>query len=225
MKKASLLLAFVVLGTTVLTAQDRDQDRIHDPKQDRLMLVDGDVLQIKDRDQTQLQDPLTLTDGTIINPDGSYLTKDKDQLRLKDGEFLDNNGKKFGSEYQYRSGLKKENKGLTSAQIQERNQNRYQVMLINGDAYRINTQSQDRLQQQLQLGGGVALNPDGSYTRNRKKLQLKDGECLNMDGSMLKNTYLQRKMITQKNSKANKGMMKSRGQKMPKSLKNKKGNN
>ena len=48
MKKIFLAIVFVVLGTTAIMAQDKDQDRVQD--QDRLMLVDGDVLQIRDRD-------------------------------------------------------------------------------------------------------------------------------------------------------------------------------
>ena len=98
MKRISFYLAFAVLGTTSLTAQDRDQYRIHDPEQDRLMLVDNAVLQIRDRDQIHLQDPLTLNDGTVVNPDGSYLTKDHDRLLLKYGEFLDNDGVKYRNE-------------------------------------------------------------------------------------------------------------------------------
>jgi hypothetical protein len=31
---------------------------------------DGDVLQIRDRDQIRLQDKIILTDGTTVNPDG-----------------------------------------------------------------------------------------------------------------------------------------------------------
>jgi hypothetical protein len=36
------------------------------------MLVDGDVLQIRDRDQIRLQDKIILTDGTTVNPDGTF---------------------------------------------------------------------------------------------------------------------------------------------------------
>jgi hypothetical protein len=34
------------------------------------MLVDGDVLQIRDRDQIRLQDKIILTNGTTVNQDG-----------------------------------------------------------------------------------------------------------------------------------------------------------
>jgi hypothetical protein len=43
MKRLLIIIVFAVLGSTALFAQDQDQDR--------LMLVDGDVLQIRDRDQ------------------------------------------------------------------------------------------------------------------------------------------------------------------------------
>jgi hypothetical protein len=50
-----------------IIAQDQDQDR--------LMLVDGDVLQIRDRDQIRLQDKIILTNGTTVNPDGTFQKK------------------------------------------------------------------------------------------------------------------------------------------------------
>jgi hypothetical protein len=71
------------------------------------MLVDGDVLQIRDRDQIRLQDKIILTDGTTVNPDGSSRG---DRLRLRNGECLDMNGVKYSNEYQYRSKIKQESK-------------------------------------------------------------------------------------------------------------------
>jgi hypothetical protein len=62
--KRLLIIIVAVLGSTALFAQDQDQDR--------LMLVDGDVLQIRDRDQIRLQDKIILTDGTTVNPDGTF---------------------------------------------------------------------------------------------------------------------------------------------------------
>ena len=43
MKTLILLGALAIIGTTTLSAQDKIQDR----DQDRVMLVDGDVLQIR----------------------------------------------------------------------------------------------------------------------------------------------------------------------------------
>lgn len=192
MKKVILLIAFVVFGTTTLTAQDQKQDI----DRDRLMLVDGDVLQIRDRDQIRLKDKITLNDGTVINPDGTYFTRDRVRLRLKDGECLDMDGVKFLNEYQYRYKIKQENKGLTEAQIQTRNQNRVHYMLVDGEVVQIRNQSQNRLQQKLNLGDGTVLNPDGTYqTKEQKQLRLNDGECLNLDGKLFKNTYQHRKML------------------------------
>ena len=135
MKRSLILAAFVVLGTTMLVAQDRDQ--IQDRDQDRLMLVDGEVLQIRDREQIRLNEPLTLNDGTVINPDGTYMTRDREQLRLRDGECLDNDGVLYRNEYQYRYKVQQDNKGLDENQVRERNQNRFQVMVIDGEANQI----------------------------------------------------------------------------------------
>jgi len=214
MKKVFLLAAFIVLGTNALTAQD--QDKIQDRDQDRLMMVDGDVLQIRDRDQIRLQEPITLEDGTIVNPDGSYITRDRDRLRLKDGECLDNNGVKYRNEYQYRYKVEQENKGLNQTTIQERNQNRFQIMMIEGEAFQILNREQNRIQDEVNLGDGIIVNPDGSYqNEERKQMRLKDGECINMDGAMFKNTYQHRKMISQKKMMGNKKMMMKKEAKKP----------
>tara|TARA_R110000868_G_scaffold200671_1_gene448181 strand:+ start:23994 stop:24650 length:657 start_codon:yes stop_codon:yes gene_type:complete len=215
MKNLFFLTAFIVLGTGSLFSQDKDQ--VRDRDQDRVMLVDGDVLQIRDRDQIRLQAPITLNDGTMVNADGSYVTRDRDRLQLKDGECLDNDGIKYRNEYQYRYKVQQENKGLSEAQIKERNQNRYQIMLINGEAFQIRNQEQNRLQQQLNLGDGIVVNPDGSYQdQQRKQLKLQEGECINMDGAIFKNTYQHRKIMAQKN------MMKKKVKTKPMVQKNKK---
>jgi hypothetical protein len=75
------------------------------------MLVDGDVLQIRDRDQIRLQDKIILTNGTTVNPDGTF-EKGGDRLRLRDGECLDMNGVKYsnGSINIDQSKIKQENK-------------------------------------------------------------------------------------------------------------------
>lgn len=214
MKKLKILVAFVVLGTMALTAQD--QDKIQDRDQDRVMLVDGDVLQIRDRDQVRLQDPVTLSDGTVINPDGSYLTRDRDRLRLQDGECLDNDGVKYRNEYQYRYKVNQENTGLTGAQIQERNQNRVQYSMIDGEMYLVRNQEQQRIQERLDLGNGVVVDTDGSYQiRDQKRLQLNDGECLNAEGQKFNNMYQYRKMMIQKNMAPNKKMIKKGVNKPP----------
>ncbi|MCF4101146.1 hypothetical protein L1I30_05675 [Gillisia sp. M10.2A] len=198
MKKVFLLLALVVLYITSLTAQDEVQDQDRD--QVRLMLVDGDMLQIRDRDQTRLQDKITLNDGTVVNPDGTYQTRDRDQLRLRDGECLDSDGVKYRNEYQYRYKVQQENKGLTQAQIQKRNQQRVHYIFVDGEMMQVRNQSQNRLENKMNLGDGVVVNPDGTYqSRDRKQLKLQDGGCINMDGKVFKNTMQQRKMILQKN--------------------------
>jgi len=204
-----LLAAFVALGTTMLTAQERDQDRIQDQDRTKLVMVNGEMLELQDRTQQRLMEKQTLADGTVVHPDGTYQTKGGEKLRLQNGECLDGDGIKYRNEYQYRYKVNQENKGLAQEQVQERNQNRMQYMLVDGEMYQIKNQSQNRLQSQIQLADGGTVNPDGSYQlRNRKQLQLQDGECLNMQGEVYRNTYQHRKMMVQKNIRANKKMMK-----------------
>lgn len=209
MKKLAMFLIFIVLGTLGLVAQDKDRDRI--------VLVDGDVLQIRDRDQIRLKDKITLNDGTIVNPDGTYITRDKDRFRLRDGSCIDMDGVLYRNEYQYQYKIKKENKGLSEAQIQERTQNRYHIMNIDGQLYQIKNQSQNKLKKQHKLSNRVVVNPDGTYTnRDGQQVHLRDGEVLNMDGQMFKNTYMHRKMVAQKNMNANKTMTQKKVQTKPK---------
>ena len=211
MKKLIFLIAFVVFGTTAIVAQERDQDRIQDQDRTKLVMVNGEMLEVREREQLRLQSNQTLNDGTVISPDGTYLTQDKVRLRLKDGQCLDNDGIMYRNEYQYRYKIQQENKGLSQSQVQERNQNRVHYMLVDGEMVQIRNQSQNRLQQKLNLSNGTVVNPDGSYqTKDRKQLQLKDGECLNMDGEMFKNTYQHRKMLNKKTT------LKKKIQKKPK---------
>ncbi|MEJ2161882.1 MAG: hypothetical protein P8X60_00760 [Robiginitalea sp.] len=74
MKLGMILAVFALIGTSALVAQDRDQDR--DQTREQLMLVDGEVLQIRDREQIRLNEPITLNDGTVVNPDGTFMTND-----------------------------------------------------------------------------------------------------------------------------------------------------
>lgn len=210
------LLVFTFMGTLFLTAQEHDRDRIQDQDRTKLVMVNGEILELRDRAEMHLREKQTLTDGTVVNPDGTYQTRDGKKLRLQDGECLDGDGVKYRNEYQYRHKVNQENKGLTESQIQERNQNRVQYTQVDGEMYLIRNQDQSRLQKQLDFGNGVVLNPDGSYHgQDGKQLQLKNGECLNMEGEMFKNTNQHRKMVIQKNIKANKKVMKKTGVKKP----------
>jgi len=216
MKKIMFLAAFVVLGATMLTAQERDQDRIQDQDRTKLVMVNGEMLELQDRAQLRLKEKQTLADGTIVHPDGTYQIRNGERLRLQEGECLDGDGIKYRNEYQYRYKVNQENKGLAQNQIEERNQNRLHYMLVDGEMYRIENQFQNRLQSQFNLADGGTVNPDGTYqTRERKQLKLKDGECLNLDGQKFQNLHQHRKMMVQKNIQANKKMMKKTGVKKP----------
>ena len=198
MKKIFLLLAFMILATSTLTAQDI----YHDQDQDRLMAVDGDILLIKDHNPIPLQGRLTLIDGTIVNPDGTYQTKDLKKLHLHDGECLDNDGIKYINDYQYIFKVEQENKGLSQTKIEKRNQNRFQLILINGKIFKILNHSQNRLQEKINLGNGTVVNPNGTFqTSDHKQFSLLDGECLNMEGEIFHNTCVHQNMYVEKNTK------------------------
>ncbi len=202
MKKIVIFLIFVVFITTGLTAQERDHDRIQDQDRTNLTMINGEMLQLRDRAQVRLKEQVTLKDGTIITPKGVYTTKDGKQLKLKNGECLDNDGIKYRNEYQYRYKIQQENMGLDHAQIQNRNQNRIHYVFMEGEILQIRNQSQERLQTSMTLNNGTIVNPDGTYQdRDRKQLRLKDGECLNMDGKLYQNQIQHRKMLIQKNKK------------------------
>ena len=149
MKKIMFLFVLLTLGWGSMNAQDRDQDQLRDRDQDRLMMVDGDLLRIRDRDQVRLNDELLLADGTVVQPNGAYTNPDGKRLRLRDGECLDMDGIHYRNEYQYRYKVQKENEGLTEAQIQNRNQNRWQLMLIDGQVYQVQNQMQERVRDQF----------------------------------------------------------------------------
>lgn len=214
MRRNVITLVFMFLGSMALLAQDKDQVKDQDRDQTRLMMVDGDLLQIRDRDQLRLQDKLVLNDGTEVYADGTYMIpdrdRDRDRLQLRDGECLDMDGVMYRNEYQYRYKVQQENKGLTQEQIRNRNQNRFLVMMVDGEAMQIRNRSQERLQQQMNLGNDVAVNPDGTYqTRDRKQLRLQDGECLNMDGQLFRNQYQFRKEFVKKHMPQKKVMKKN----------------
>ena len=214
MKRRLIITMFAVLVTTLLSAQEHDRDRIQDQDRTKLVMVNGEMLELRDRAEMRLMENQTLSDGTVVHPDGTYQTRDGKRLRLQDGECLDGDGVKYRNENQYRHKVNQENKGLTESKIQERNQNRVQYSQVDGKMYLIRNQEQNRLQKQLVIGNGVVVNPDGSYKgKDGKQLQLKDGECLNMEGQMFKNTHQHRKMLVQKKMMNKKGVKKPNVQK------------
>lgn len=214
MKRILVLLALLVLGSIALKAQERDQDRVQDQDRTKLVMVNGEMLEIRERAEMRLREKQTLSDGSVVAPDGTYETSDGSRLKLKNGECLDGDGIKYRNEYQYRHKVSQENKGLTQDQIRERNQNRVYYTMVDGEMFLVRNQSQRRLEESLDLGNGVVVNPDGSFqTRDQKRLRLHDGQCLNEDGQMFSNMYQYRKMKLQKNISPNKKMIKKGGNK------------
>lgn len=202
MKKMAIFLIFVLLGSIELIAQERDQDRIQDQDRTNLVMINGEMTQIRDRDQVRLQEPMTFKNGSTVTPKGLYTAKDGKQLKLKNGECLDGNGMKYGNEYQYRNMINQQNKKLTKEQVQERNQNRIHYMLMDGEMLQIRNQFQEKLQTSMKLKNGTVVNPNGTYQiKNREQKQLKDGQCLNMDGKLFQNQLQHRKTLIQANKK------------------------
>ena len=199
MKKLILFLFSVVVYTTGLTAQDLDNNQ--EQIQGHIMIVNGDVLLIQDNHPIPLQSRITLSDGTIVNPDGTYQTKDFKRFRLHVGECLDNDGIKYRNECQYRNKVIQENKGLSLSKIQERNQLRFQLRLLDGKMFKIMNKSQDRILKRIKLENGTVVYPDGSWQANdsKKTIQLIDGECLTMKGELFHNTCIHQEMLIQKN--------------------------
>ena len=196
MKKMLFLLGFMFLATTVLTAQD--QDKYHDQDQNRVMAVNGEMLLIKDHKPILLLSRLSLIDGTIVDRDGTCYTKDFKKFHVLAGECLDNNGIKYVNDYQYRFKVEQENKGLSLISIEKRNQNRFQLMLIDGDMFKILNHSQNPLQQTMKLKNGTVVNPNGiCQTADQKQFSLLDGECLNMDGEIFHNSCVHQNMFVE----------------------------
>lgn len=219
MKKLLILSFLLAVSSVTLKAQDQIKDQDRD--QTRLMMVDGDLLQIRDRDQTQLKDKITLEDGTILSPNGRYVTRDGEKLRLRDGELLDNDGIKYNNEYQYRYKIMKENAGLSQQQMRERNENRIHYIAMDGNVFRIRNMEQNRIENQLSLNNGMKINPDGTYQdRNKNQLRLRDGECLSLDGMKYQNALQVRRMMTQKQNMSIQNMNKKNMQ-MQKQIQNK----
>ncbi len=192
MRKTLLFLTVMVLGILSITAQNQDQQTF--------MFIDGDMLQIIDREQVQLDASIMLSDCTTLNPDGSFLTADGEQLRLKDGECLDVYGVKYRNERQYRYKMKKENKGLNQAQIANRYQNKFHYIKIGGGVFKIQNVAQNRIRKPFTLKNGIVLDPFGIYkTADQEEIRLKEGEFFNMNGVKFENPYQYRKMISKKN--------------------------
>jgi len=206
MKKVAIILILLVFTSIGLIAQELDRDRIQDQDQTNLTMVNGEMLQLRERAQLMLKDKVTLKDGTVLNSKGAYTTKDGKQLKLKNGECLDNDGIKYRNEYQYRYKIQQENTGLSKAQIQERNQNRIHYIAVDGDMLQVRNQLQERLQTSMTLGDGTIVNPNGTYqNQGGKQLRLQDGECLNSEGKLHQNQYQYRQNIiqTQNNMRKN----------------------
>ena len=186
----------LAMAAITLSAQERDRDRIQDQDRTKLVVVNGEMLQLRDRAETHLREKQTLNDGTVLYPNGTYETVDGHRYKLKNGESLDGDGALYRNEYQYRHKIMRENEGLTQAQMRERNEHRFQYSMINGEVYRIQNEAQLRLQTPMQLANGATVHPDGTYqVENQARVRLREGECLDAAGEKFRNMYQMRKKL------------------------------
>ncbi|MBQ4819650.1 DUF6799 domain-containing protein [Aquimarina sp. MMG016] len=200
MRKLILFFGLLTLGTISLTAQNQEPNL----EETILMYVDGDMLQVIDRDHLVLEESVILEDCTVLNSDGSFQAMDGGQSRLKDGECMDMYGIKYRNEYQYRYKVKKENKDLTGTQLDSRYEKKYHFIKIGSKVYQITDVSQKRLRKDITIGNGIVLDPYGTYQEpGQERVRLRDGECLNMGGVKFDNSYDQRKLMAKKIKKTN----------------------
>ena len=80
MKRKLIMAVFVVLGTTMLTAQERDRDQIRDQDRTKLVMVNGAMLEVREQAQKRLKDKQQLEDGTVLSPDGTLLKMNRKKL-------------------------------------------------------------------------------------------------------------------------------------------------
>lgn len=199
MKKKNSMWVLLALASFTLSAQEQDRDRIQDQDRTKLLVVKGEMLQLRDRAETHLREKQNLNDGTVLYPNGTYETADGEKYKLKNGESLDGDGALYRNEYQYQYKVMRENDGLTQAQVRQRNEHREQYSMIEGKVYRIRNEEQLRLENPMKLANGATVNPDGSYQlENQTRVQLREGECLDAVGERFRNMYqMRKKMVRQ----------------------------
>lgn len=209
MKKTIIGLVVMAMATVTLTAQEQDRDRIQDQDRTKLLVVNGEMLQLRDRAELHLREKQVLADGTVLYPNGRYVTPDGKKYRLGNGECLDGDGALYRNEYQYRYKVQQELAGLTQAQMRERNQNRIHYTFMDGDVYLIRNQEQRRLETAMQLQNGATVFPDGGYQfQDRQRQRLENGQCIGLDGEMQRNMYQLRKHMMKQIRMPAKSMMK-----------------
>ncbi|MBQ0734760.1 DUF6799 domain-containing protein [Aquimarina celericrescens] len=188
------IVLFFTMVFTIVTVLAQNLDQVN------LMYVDGDMIKIKDGDQEQLQESTMLADCTTLYPDGTFKTADGEQFRLKDGECLDMYGIRYRNEYQYRYKVKKENKGLSQTQLQNKYQNRFHYLRVDGNVFKIQNLAQNRVRKPITLENKIIVDPFGTYqTPDQQEIRFNDGELLNMKGVKYDGIYEYRKVLAQMN--------------------------
>lgn len=181
--------------------------------QDVMLMLRGEVLYISDREQRALQDQIILGNGTLVQSDGSYMTKNLQKFHLLEGECLDEDGVLYSNEYNYRFRVEQVKNGSQISKVRGRDQLKYFIMLIKGQAFQIINEKQYLIQESVDLGYGKFLNPNGVYRTSYGYSRLKEGGCITVYGKPLINLYEHRKTIRRKAIRAKKKLLKKEAKK------------
>jgi len=207
MKVKKTLFVFIIFFGAILFLA-RGQNKFQNGEYDVLVRIEGKVNQIRDSIQIRLAEPIVLNNGTVVNTDGTYFLVDREIFQLLDGESFDDEGTKYGEEYEYRYKIQQESKGLDRSEAQKILKNRFLVMLIKGEVYRIMVYEQFEIQEPVDLGYGKVVSPNGIHRTSYGRSRLKEGGCINLYGRPLINLYEHRKIIIRKDKRAAKKALK-----------------
>lgn len=206
--KKTLLAFFIVFQASIFCVHG--QGRFQNGEYDVLVRLDGDVFWVRDSSQVRLQASTTLNDGTVVNANGTYSTVNFKRLQLSEGECLDSGGAKYSNEYEYRRRIVQENKNLNPLQVQERNENRYHIIFIKGEVFQITYYKQDKITNNVDLGYGKILQPNGIHRTSYGRSRLKEGGCITITGRPLIDLYEHRKTIVRKEKRVLKKLLKEK---------------
>lgn len=129
MKKIMIVCVLTLLTNIVLVAQESQQNRVRTQERNQvqaegyLLFRDGQLLRVRNQEQTRLQEQLRLENGTLVNPDGTYQLRNGKQKRLRAGECLSMEGRKYRSQDRIRHALERKSQRA----LRKRDRNRDQT--------------------------------------------------------------------------------------------------
>lgn len=66
-----------------------DSAKIDKPVTDRVLMKEGEMVLIKNGEETKMQQAVSLPSGTVITPDGVVKKKDGTSVQLKNGQYIE----------------------------------------------------------------------------------------------------------------------------------------